>query len=54
VLDPTRRLFYVCCSRAVEDLAVVLFVPDVPVDLAEIAGNNLFPSASIRSIEHLA
>jgi len=26
VVDRTRRLFYVCCSRATQDLAVVLFV----------------------------
>ena len=29
VVDRTRRLFYVCCSRAVRDLAVILFVHDV-------------------------
>ena len=54
VLDRTRRLFYVCCSRAVKDLAVVLFVPDVPVALAAIMNKNLFPQASIRGVEHLA
>jgi DNA helicase-2/ATP-dependent DNA helicase PcrA len=54
VLDRTRRLFYVCCSRAVKDLAVVLFVPDVPVAIAAIANQNLFPQASIRRIDHLA
>jgi DNA helicase-2/ATP-dependent DNA helicase PcrA len=53
VLDRTRRLFYVCCSRAMKDLAVVLFVPDVSVARAAVAGKNLFPAASIRSIEHL-
>ena len=31
MLDRTRRLFYVCCSRAVKDLAVVFFVPNVQV-----------------------
>jgi DNA helicase-2/ATP-dependent DNA helicase PcrA len=31
VLGRTRRLFYVCCSRAVRDLAVVFFVPEVAV-----------------------
>lgn len=31
VLGRTRRLFYVCCSRAVRDLAVVFFVPNVAV-----------------------
>ncbi|MQX92069.1 UvrD-helicase domain-containing protein [Sinorhizobium meliloti] len=51
VLDRTRRLFYVCCSRAMKDLAVVLFVPDVAAALAAIAEKNLFPQASIRRIE---
>lgn len=31
VLGRTRRLFYVCCSRAVRDLAVVFFVPNIAV-----------------------
>lgn len=31
VIGRTRRLFYVCCSRAVRDLAVVFFVPNVAV-----------------------
>jgi DNA helicase-2/ATP-dependent DNA helicase PcrA len=38
----------------VKDLAVVLFVPDVPVALAAIKNKNLFPQASIRGVEHLA
>jgi DNA helicase-2/ATP-dependent DNA helicase PcrA len=28
VIDRTRRLFYVCCSRALSDLAVVVFAED--------------------------
>jgi len=28
VIDRTRRLFYVCCSRALSDLAVVIFTED--------------------------
>lgn len=28
VIDRTRRLFYVCCSRALSDLAVVIFAED--------------------------
>lgn len=28
VIDRTRRLFYVCCSRALSDLAVVIFTDD--------------------------
>ena len=54
VLDRTRRLFYVCCSRAVKDLAVVIFVPDVAAASAAIAAKNLFPQASICGPEVLA
>ena len=54
VLDRTRRLFYVCCSRATKDLAIVLFVPDVAAASAAIAAKRLFPQASIRSLEVLA
>lgn len=28
VVDRTRRLFYVCCSRALSDLAVIVFAED--------------------------
>lgn len=28
VIDRTRRLFYVCCSRALSDLAVIIFAED--------------------------
>lgn len=34
VIGRTRRLFYVCCSRAIQDLAVVLFVPTGSVESA--------------------
>ncbi|MEI6906930.1 ATP-dependent helicase, partial [Klebsiella pneumoniae] len=47
VLDRTRRLFYVCCSRALKDLAVVIFVPDVAVAQAAIVEQNLFPASTI-------
>lgn len=50
VLDRTRRFFYVCCSRAVKDLAVVLFLLVPPATLAAIAEKNLFPQASVRGI----
>jgi DNA helicase-2/ATP-dependent DNA helicase PcrA len=53
VLDRTRRLFYVCCSRAVKDLAVVVFVPDVAAAHAAIVEQNLFPETAIRGTEHL-
>ncbi|WP_295364173.1 ATP-dependent helicase [Arenimonas sp.] len=53
VLDRTRRLFYVCCSRAMKDLAVVVFVPDVEAAHASIIERNLFPEGAIRRTEHL-
>lgn len=53
VLDRTLRLFYVCCSRAMKDLAVVAFVPDVPAARAAIIERGLFPLAVIRGVEHL-
>ena len=53
VLDRTRRLFYVCCSRAMKDLAVVVFVPDVAAARTAIVEQNLFPEAVIRGAEHL-
>jgi DNA helicase-2/ATP-dependent DNA helicase PcrA len=51
VLDRTRRLFYVCCSRAVQDLAVVLFVPDVHQARAAVAEKGLFANNDICVLE---
>lgn len=44
----TRRLFYVCCSRALKDLAVILFVanPDHAKQMVE--ATELFPKISIK------
>lgn len=42
VVDRTRRLFYVCCSRATRDLAVVMFVPDIAAARTAIEGARLF------------
>lgn len=53
VLDRTRRLFYVCCSRAVKDLAVVLFADDVAAARAAVVAAALFPEAAIHGPEHL-
>lgn len=53
VLDRTRRLFYVCCSRAVKDLAVVVFAPDVAAARAAVARTNLFPDASVHGVLQL-
>lgn len=51
ILDRTRRLFYVCCSRAVQDLAVVLFVPDVHQARAAVAEKGLFADNDIYVFE---
>lgn len=50
VLGRTRRLFYVCCSRAFQDLAVVLFVPDVAAARAAIGARALFPAQDIYDL----
>lgn len=53
VLGRTRRLFYTCCSRAVQDLAVVVFVPDVCAAKAAIRARGLFPSEDIHDVASL-
>jgi DNA helicase-2/ATP-dependent DNA helicase PcrA len=50
VLGRTRRLFYVCCSRAFQHLAVVLFVPDVAAARTAIEARALFPAADIYDL----
>lgn len=42
VVDRTRRLFYVCCSRATRDLAVVMFVSDIVEARAKVEEADLF------------
>ncbi|WP_341809962.1 hypothetical protein [Paraburkholderia tuberum] len=54
MLDRTRRLFYVCCSRAVKDLAVVLFAADVAAARAAVIEAKLFPDASHHGVEQLS
>lgn len=50
VIGRTRRLFYVCCSRAFQDLAIVLFVPDVAAARMAIEAKALFPAANIYDL----
>ena len=50
VVSRTRRLFYVCCSRAVEDLAVVLFVHDVQAARTAIVARNFFSAENIYAL----
>ncbi|WP_235996330.1 hypothetical protein [Burkholderia aenigmatica] len=42
VIDRTRRLFYVCCSRAKRDLAVVMFVRDLAAARGKIEESGIF------------
>jgi len=42
VIGRTRRLFYVCCSRALSDLAVVIFAEDLAQMREAIAGKAFF------------
>jgi DNA helicase-2/ATP-dependent DNA helicase PcrA len=47
-IDRTRRLFYVCCTRAMKDLVVVLFTAEVAIAKSRIASLQLFPAHSIH------
>jgi DNA helicase-2/ATP-dependent DNA helicase PcrA len=47
VIERTRRLFYVCCSRATRDLAVVMFVRDIAAARAHVEGSGLFEPQDI-------
>ncbi|UIJ99235.1 hypothetical protein LZK82_02920 [Rhizobium leguminosarum] len=53
-VERTRRLFYVCCTRARQDLVVVLFVADPAAATAHIRGLGLFPEPDILSQVALA
>jgi len=53
VLERTRRLFYVCCSRAVQDLAVVLFVPDNVIADATAAAQTIFAATDVHGLAEL-
>ena len=50
VISRTRRLFYVCCSRALQDLAVAWFTPDVQLAKSALIDRNIFPPEDIHII----
>ena len=52
-VERTRRLFYVCCTRALKDLVVVLFTEDVQLAQRQVAALNLFPAESIHQENEL-
>jgi DNA helicase-2/ATP-dependent DNA helicase PcrA len=47
-VERTRRLFYVCCTRAMKDLIVVLFTADVAGAQRQVAALRLFPAEAIH------
>lgn len=53
VVGRTRRLFYVCCSRAVQDLAVVFFTPNIEAAKAAITARGIFPVDEIHGVDTL-
>lgn len=48
VIDRTRRLFYVCCSRALSDLAVVIFAEDTAQMREALVVKGFFDTESIH------
>jgi DNA helicase II / ATP-dependent DNA helicase PcrA len=53
VVDRTRRLFYVCCSRAEKHLAVAIFVPDVNAAVAMIVSRGFFEITQVVQLADL-
>jgi DNA helicase-2/ATP-dependent DNA helicase PcrA len=53
VIDRTRRLFYVCCTRALKDLIVVLFTADVVQAQRQIKTYGLFPADAVHLEDEL-
>lgn len=53
VLDRTRRLLYVCLSRAVESLAVVLFVSDIAAAKRALAESGIMAEAMVLTVADL-
>ncbi len=47
-IERTRRLFYVCCTRAMKDLIVVLFTVNIVAAKSQITALNLFPANAIH------
>ena len=52
-VERTRRLFYVCCTRALTDLAVVLFSSDVEVAERQVRAAQIFSDREVYTLDHL-
>ncbi|MGZ2748519.1 UvrD-helicase domain-containing protein [Burkholderia stagnalis] len=46
-VERTRRLFYVCCTRALKDLIVVLFTDEIEAARRQVLALGLFPEEAI-------
>jgi DNA helicase-2/ATP-dependent DNA helicase PcrA len=53
VLDRTRRLFYVCCSRATKDLGIVLYANNVQGARLGLSKSILFSESNIHVLSEL-
>jgi DNA helicase-2/ATP-dependent DNA helicase PcrA len=47
-VERTRRLFYVCCTRAMKDLIIVLFTADVVAAQRQVTALGLFPADAMH------
>jgi len=54
VVARTRRLFYVCCTRALKDLAVILFAPDVQAAREQVTSRDLFSADAVHLPDEIA
>jgi DNA helicase-2/ATP-dependent DNA helicase PcrA len=52
-VERTRRLFYVCCTRALTDLVVVFFSTDPTVAERQVRAANIFPADAIHGLVEL-
>ncbi|MBK8832935.1 MAG: ATP-dependent helicase [Saprospiraceae bacterium] len=48
-LDRTRRLLYVCCSRSLKDLAVILFATDTQAATQAVLATGIFQQDEVKS-----
>lgn len=53
-VERTRRLFYVCCTRALKDLVVVYFSSDVALAEQKVRESGIFPDEDILTEAALA
>jgi len=51
VIGRTRRLFYVCCSRAIQDLAVAFFVPVVIEAREAVLAKGFFTDQDVHVLD---